>query len=110
MEKALAQVNIGEEFKFKDKGIDQVFPDLGTLISTLLPNVYMIAGVILLILLIFGGFTYIVSAGQQNQEGVQKGSKAITAAVVGFLLIFASYWIIQIIEVISGLKILQPTF
>lgn len=110
MKKVLAQVNIGEKFKFKDKGVGEIFPDIATLISTLLPNVYMIAGVILFILLIFGGFTYIVSAGQQKQEGVQKGSKAITAAIIGFLLIFASYWIMQIIEIISGIDILQPAF
>ena len=85
-----------------------VFPTLGSLISTLLPNVYMIAGVILFILLIFGGFTYIVSAGQQKPEGVQQGKNAIGAALIGFLLIFASWWIIQIVEVITGIEIFEP--
>ncbi len=87
-----------------------VFPTLGSLISTLLPNVYMIAGVILFILLIFGGFTYIVSAGQQKPEGVQQGKNAITVALIGFFLIFASWWIIQIIEVITGIEIFEPEF
>lgn len=96
-------VDIEQEFK-------PPFSDIGSFVSTLLPNVYVVAGVILFLLLIFGGFTYIVSAGQQKPEGVQKGKKAITAALIGFLLIFTSWWIIQIIEVITGLEILQPEF
>ncbi len=103
MKQVLAEVKIGEKF-------NPPFSDLGSLISTLLPNVYMIAGIILFILLIFGGFTFIVSAGQQKPEGVQKGQNAIMAALIGFLLIFASWWIMQIIEMITGIKILQPEF
>ena len=103
MKKVFAAISIEEKF-------NPPFSTLGSLITVLLPNVYMIAGVIVFILLIFGGFTYIVSAGQQKTEGVQQGKNAITMALVGFLLIFASYWIIQIIETITGLEILQPNF
>jgi len=101
-------VDIGWSFKLGKLPIVLVFKDLGSFISALLPNVYMIAGVIIFILLIFGGFTYIVSAGRAKPEGVQQGKNAITAALIGFLLIFCSWWLIQIIEAITGIKILQP--
>lgn len=115
---AFARIDIGERFLPQrcqdlptgERFCQPVFPTLGSLITTLLPNVYMIAGVILFILLIFGGFTYIVSAGQQKPEGVQQGRNAIGAALIGFLLIFASWWIIQIIEVITGIEIFEPEF
>ncbi len=80
---------------------------IGSFISSILPNIYTIAGIILLFLLIFGGFTYIVNAGKQDTEGVQKGKNAITAAVIGFALIFGSWWIIQIIEIVTGIDILK---
>ena len=99
--RVLAEVNIREKF-------EPPFTDVGSFISTLLPNVYVIASLILFFLLIFGGFTFIVSAGNQNPEGVKKGGNAIGAALMGFLLIFASYWIIQIIEIITGIQILNP--
>lgn len=111
MTRLLAEVDIGKNFILKEnKGITDVFENLGSLISTLLPNVYVIAGVMLFVLLIFGGFTYILSSGQQKPEGVQQGKNAIFTALIGFVLIFASWWIVQIIERITGLNILKPEF
>jgi hypothetical protein len=111
----LAQINIGEEFKiglgrsiidlFRPKTDPSAKPTLGYFISSILPNVYVLAGIILFLLLFGGGLMVIVGGGQQNPEKTAQGSKAITAAVAGFLIIFASYWIIQIIERITGLKI-----
>ncbi len=100
MNKVWAQVAIKDEFK-------SPFDDIGSLISVLLPNVYVIASVILFILLIFSGLSFIVSAGNQNPEGTKKASGAIRAALMGFLLIFTSYWLIQIIEIITGINILK---
>jgi len=109
----LAKVNIGEEFWLKkDVGIgdESVYPayqSIGSFISAILPNIYVIAGVILFLLMVFGGLTYIKSAGSSDEEGVKKGQQAITAALVGFLIIFASYWIIQLIEIITGVEIFK---
>lgn len=89
-------------------GPANTFSTIGSLVSVILFNVYVVAGVILLFLLIFGGFQIISSAGSGDAEGAAKGKGAVTAAVIGFLIIFGSYWIIQIIEVITGLKIFAP--
>ena len=108
--KRLALVNIGKEFWLKPgQGIEGApgFGTLGEFLSAILPNVFIIAGIILLFLLIGGGFLVIVSAGQDNPEGAAKGKKAITSALIGFLLIFTSYWLIQIIEIITGINILS---
>jgi len=61
----------------------------------------------MLFLLIFGGISVILSAGSGSAEGAAKGKQAITAAVIGFVIIFAAYWIILIVERITGLKILN---
>lgn len=101
--------NIGEEFMLGGtEGIKDIgeYGSIGALISSVLPNIYILAGIILFLLLIGGGLSIILSAGQENPEGAAKGKKAITAALTGFLIIFASYWIIQIIQVISGIDIL----
>lgn len=84
------------------------FDTPGEIISVLLPNVFTIAGVILLILLIGGGFAVILNAGKGQQEGVAQGKQAITASLIGFLVIIAAYWLVQIISTITGLKILNP--
>lgn len=96
----LAQVQFGKIF---DSPLKQV-SDTGTFISRVLFAVYIIAALSMFILLIFGAFAMIASAG--NSEKAKQGRAAATAALVGFLLIFASYWIIQIVEVITGLTVL----
>ena len=103
-------VDIGEEFKLGNQSIAERFPDLGKLISTILPNIYVLAGIILFLLLIAGGYGIIAGAGAGDSGQVGKGQKAVTAAIIGFIIIFASYWIIQIIEVVTGMEILEPIF
>jgi hypothetical protein len=74
-------------------------------ISSILPNIYIISGILLLIYLVFGGFMIISSAG--NPDDASKGKQVVTNAIMGFIIIFASYWIIQIIEIITGIQILS---
>ncbi|MDO8551437.1 MAG: hypothetical protein Q7S03_02045 [bacterium] len=101
-------INIGDEFKLGNgKGVDQVFPSLGGLVSLLIGNIFIIVGVVFFLLLIFGGFSLIMGAGGGNPQQSEKGKQAVTYAVIGFLVIFLSYWIVQIIEAITGLNILN---
>jgi len=104
-------LKIGEEFWVKPGvGIGKAagFKSVGEIISNLLQNVYVIAGLLLFILLIVGGFSFIMGAGEENPEKAKKGKQAITAALIGFAVIFCSYWIIKIIQTITGLEILTP--
>lgn len=100
--------DIGQEYQLGDRGISQVFPTVGSLFSTILFNLYGLAGLILLFLLIFGGLNIIIGAGKQESDKVQKGQKAVSGAVIGFIIIFASYFIIQLIQALTGVNILNP--
>ena len=99
-------VDIGESF---GSPFGQTY-GLADLVSVILSNAIVVAGIILLFLLIFGGISKIMGAGQDNPEQAAKGRQAATSAVIGFIIIFAAYWIIQIIETITGLNILKPGF
>ncbi len=107
MDQALA-FRISEQFNLGDKPLTTVFASPGALISTLLPNLYILAGLILFVFLLFGGFGIIMGAQGGNPDQVGKGKNAITTALIGFGLVFASYWIIQIIQWITGINILNP--
>lgn len=103
--------DIGEEFKLGgEEGIRGAtgYSSIGELITAILPNIYVAASLILFFLLIGGGLMFMISAGRENPEGAATGKKAITAALIGFILIFASYWLIQIIEVVTGIQIFNP--
>jgi p-aminobenzoyl-glutamate transporter AbgT len=82
---------------------------IGTLVSVILSNAVAIAGVILLFLFVMGGIGIISGAGQNNPEKVARGKKALTSAIIGFIIVFTVYWIILIIEQIFGFSILNPS-
>lgn len=105
-----ASVDIGQKFIIGgDKPISDTasgYATLGGFISSILPNIYIISGIILLFLLLFGGLITIINS--DNPEAQEKGKQTITAAIIGFLLVFGSFWIIQIIQVLTGVNILKP--
>jgi hypothetical protein len=80
----------------------------GMLVTAIVRNAFMLAGVLSLILLIFGGFQFIVAAGDAKKA--EQGRMAMTGAVTGLVLVLGSFLIIEIIEVLTGLNILSPTF
>jgi hypothetical protein len=80
--------------------------DIGTLVNVIVKNAFTLGGVIVLVLLILGGFGFIMSAGSGDVKGMEKGKKAITAAVAGLILIFMSVAIIQIISILTGYQLL----
>ena len=104
----LAQINIGEKYLIGDRGIKEVFPTVGSLFSVLLFNVYTIISIILVFILIFGGITLITGNKEGNKDTTAKGKAAITAAIAGFFIVVFSYFIIQLIETITGTEILNP--
>lgn len=108
--KVYGQVNIGEEYLFGEEGVADVFGSFGEFFQHLLTPVYAVAGIIMLFLLIFGGLSIIIGAGKQDSGQIQKGQKAATAALVGFVIIIGSYFIIQLIQVVTGVNILEPSF
>jgi hypothetical protein len=87
--------------------IDLSNPDLtpGEIISKILPYIFTIAGIILFVFLIWGGFELLASGG--NPERTKKAQGKITSALIGFLIIFLAYWITQLLEAIFGISIFQ---
>ncbi len=80
--------------------------DLGTLVNIILRNAFTIAGILALILLIFGGFGFIISAGSGDAKGMEKGKQAITGALIGLILIVLSASIVSLVGIITGQKLL----
>lgn len=72
-----------------------------SLISALIPFIYVLAGLALLLMLLVGGFQLMMSAG--DPKGVESGKNKVMYALIGFLIIFASYWLVQILQIVFGL-------
>ena len=100
----LIAIDIGQSF-FQGSAAQNM--TIGSLVSGLLSNAVFFAGFIMFILIIAGGLGIIMSAGNSNPEGAEKGKKVITAAVIGFVIVFSAYWIIKITEKLTGIPILN---
>lgn len=92
-----------------DRNLNETYPNIGSLVIVLLQNAYTLIGLILLVLLIFGGLMFIIGAGSDDQKKAAQGKAVITDALIGFAVVFLAYFIIQIVEVVTGLRILNPS-
>ena len=84
-------------FKFANASI-------GEILSQALEYAIIIGGLAMFVYLIWGGFNLLTSAG--NPEGIREGTQKIIFAIIGFLVIFASYFIVQLVETMLGFTIL----
>lgn len=83
-------------------GLNQNLNTLGGIISAVIPYLFGIAGFLLLLYLIFGGFSYMLSGG--DPKATESAKQKITNAVIGFVIIFVAYWLVQILGIILGVK------
>lgn len=84
------------------------FSTLGALVNVIVRNAFVLAGIISFLLLVFGGFSVIMGAGAGDTKQLEKGKQAITGAVAGLIIVVTSYWIVQIINKVTGLSLLGP--
>jgi hypothetical protein len=81
---------------------------LGEIVSGLLPYLFAGAGLLLLLYLLLGGFQLMTSAGDPKKTQEAKGK--ITNALVGFIIVFIAYWLVQIVGKILGIEIITSIF
>ena len=74
------------------------------IIGKLLPYLLTFGGLILFVMIIWGGFEML--SGASDPKSQEAGKQRMTAAVIGFILLFASYWLAQIVQAVFGLSIL----
>jgi len=88
----------------EDTSISPVFDTPADVINRFLLFAFPIAGLILFVMIVWGGFDMLTKA--TTKKSIEDGKKRITNAVIGFILLFVAYWLVQIIEVVFGVKIL----
>jgi lysylphosphatidylglycerol synthetase-like protein (DUF2156 family) len=70
--------------------------DLGSVLSSVINALLLFAGAVAVLFLIIGGFRYVVSAGSPDQ--VEGAKKTILYAIVGLIIIFIAFVLVQLIQ------------
>lgn len=81
---------------------------LGYLVGKLIPVILIFAGFLLLLYLLYGGFALITSGG--DPKGLQAGRNKILFALVGFIIIFVAYWLVEIAGLVLGIPSFSGVF
>ena len=68
-----------------------------------IPILMSLVGIILFLMLVAGGFSMLTAVG--NPDKVKKGQALIANALIGFVIIFVAYWIMQILQIVFGVDL-----
>jgi len=86
--------------------LDNDVATIGSLVplfKNIVSAVLAFSGVVLFVMLLVGGFSFLFSGGDPKQ--VQKAQGTITNAIIGLVVIVGSYLILKIIEVFTGVTV-----
>ena len=75
------------------------------LISAFVIIALVVAALIFFFMLIFGGIKYITSGGDKAKAESARGM--ITAALIGLVIVFAAWAIVQLVEAFFGVNVLN---
>lgn len=85
---------------------------IGGIISGAISLVLLVVALVFFFVLIMGGLKWVMSGG--DQKNVEAARNQITNALIGLAIVFATFAIMKLIEVIFGITILGgiavPTF
>jgi len=84
------------------------YNSLGDIVSAIIPYIFGISGIILLLMIVFSGFQMLTSAG--NPKAMEAGQKRLVNAIIGFVIIFLSYWIVKFVGQMLGIESITNIF
>jgi hypothetical protein len=84
--------------------VANTFATPADLINTIMPNIFVFAGILLFVFVVVAGFRMVSNPDDKKQA--EEGKKAITFAITGFAVLLGAYWIVQVIEIVTGADIL----
>jgi len=78
---------------------------LTTLFKNAVTGITAFVGVVLFIVIVMAGFTYLFSGGDAKQ--LEKAKNAFTYAIIGLVVIVSAYLILQLIGLFTGVNVTE---
>ncbi|OGY21509.1 MAG: hypothetical protein A2126_04220 [Candidatus Woykebacteria bacterium GWB1_45_5] len=95
-------VNIGCTVNLGGVDLCKAFPNLGSLFTRIAYMALILAGVVFLAMIIWGGFRYINAGG--DPKSAADARQTLTNAGIGLLIIVFSFFIIEVATHLAGVK------
>lgn len=95
-------IDLGSCLKLSNsQEIRNVYSNPAFLVNLIVRNVFILGGVAVIFLIIAAGFKFI----QGGTKGVEEAKTIITTALLGAMIMFSAYWIVQFVKYITGADI-----
>ncbi len=95
------EISLSDKMILKDgTPVKEVFNSTDDLINLIVKVVFVGAGTVLFVMIVMAGFSMI--GGDSKDK--DKAKTTMTSAAIGFIVMFAAYWIMQIIQLLTGIK------
>lgn len=95
-------MDIKSNFNSPFNGIESI----SSLVTLFVNAAFVLAGITLLVFFIMGGIGMIKSAGSGDAQEAAQAQKTVTSTLIGFIIVFASYWIVKLVGQIINVPIL----
>lgn len=95
------EIPLSEKFILKDgTPVKDVFNSTDDMLNLIVKVIFVGAGLILFVMIIGAGIAMIQGGGKD----AEKAKTTMTSAAIGFGIMFAAYWIMQIIQLLTGIN------
>lgn len=82
--------------------------DIADIVASAIPYLLALAGILFLVYIVYGGISLMLSQG--DPKAIESSKAKITNGLIGFIVVFCAYWIVQLAGNILGLNDIVNTF
>lgn len=95
-------INLGDVLCLSNNTpVNAVYTSPAFLVNLIVRNVFVIGGIILFLLIFYAGFKFV----QSGTQGKEEARKILTTAITGAVVMFCAYWIVQIVQLLTGVDV-----
>lgn len=95
-------VDLGDCLKLSDSTpVNELYTTPAFLVNLIVRNLFIVAGIYFAITIFIAGYKFIT----KGKEGIQEAQTMVMNGLVGMIIMFAAYWIVQIIALITGANV-----
>ncbi len=95
-------IDLGSTLTLGDgRAVKDVYKTPADLVNLLVPNLFIVGGVIIFGLMLIAGFKFVSDSANAKKEALV----IFKNAVIGFVVMFAAYWAVQAVKIITGADI-----
>lgn len=93
------EIPLSDKLILKDgTPVKEVFNSTDDMVNLIVKVVFVGAGIVLFLMIVMAGFS-MISGDSKDKD---KAKTTMTSAAIGFIVMFAAYWIMQIIQLLTG--------